>query len=124
MLVAAFAIGTGLNGLYNGATDLPSSETTLQTIAALLNIVVGITGIIAAVLLWREHRRATIAVIAWAVAIVGIAVMAPRAYAPEDVTWLTALVGGLGTAAVVVAVVLYVRWRMRLTARGESSPAS
>jgi hypothetical protein len=122
MLVAAFTIGTGLNGLYNGATDFPHSETTLQAVAALINILVGITGIAAAALVWREHRRATIAVAVWAAAIVGIAVMAPRAYA--EVGWLPALVGGLGTAAVVVAVVLYVRWRMRLTARGESSPAS
>jgi xanthine/uracil permease len=122
MLVAAFAIGTGLNGLYNGATDLPHSETTLQSIAALLNILVGITGIAAAVFVWRQHRRALASVVAWATAVVAIAVMAPRAYA--EVGWPAAVGGGLATAAVVAAIVLYVRWRMRVRARGESSPVS
>ena len=124
MLVAAFAIGTALNGLYNAFVLIPSADTTLQTIAALLNIVVGITGITSAVLVWRQHRRATMSVMAWAAAMVASAVMAPRAYAPEAVGWPAALAGGIGAAAVAVAVVLYVRWRLRLTARGESSLAS
>lgn len=124
MLVGAFAVGTGLNGLYNGITDLPDAETTLQTIVSLLNILIGVTGFAAAMLVWRHHRWATASVIAWAATIVTIVVMAPRAHAPEDVGWPAALAGGIGTAAVVVAVVLYVRWRIRVTARGESSPAS
>jgi uncharacterized membrane protein len=124
MLVAAFALGTALNGFYNGVSDLTDAENALQTLVSLLNILVGITGIAAAVLLWRQHRRATAFVIAWAATIVTVAVMAPRAHAPEDVPWLAAIIGGLGAAAVAVAVVLYVRWRMRLTARGESSLAS
>jgi len=124
LLVAAFAIGTALKGLYNGISDLSDAENGLQTFVSLLNILVGITGITAAVLLWRQHRWAMASVVTWAATIVTVAVVAPRAHAPEDVAWLTAIIGGLGVAAVAVAVVLYVRWRLRLTARGESSLAS
>jgi hypothetical protein len=124
MLVAAFAIGTGLNGLYNGISDVSDAENALQTLVSLLNILVGITGLSAAALVWKQHRWASAAVIGWAAAIVTISIMAPRAYAPEEVGWLAAILGGLGAAAVAVALVLYVRWRMRVTARGESSPAS
>jgi hypothetical protein len=124
MLAAGFAVGTALNGFYNGISDLPDAESRLQTMVSLLNILIGISGIAAAVFVWRQHRWATTSLIMWAAAIVSISVMAPRAYAPEEVSWPAALAGGLGATAIVVAVVLYVRWRMRLTARGESSPAS
>jgi hypothetical protein len=123
ILVAAFAIGTGLNGLYNGATDLPHAPNTLATVVNLLNLTVGIAGIAAAVLVWRQDRRATAPMVAWGASIVGAALLAPRAYAPE-VGWPAAIVGGVATAALVVTVFLYARWRLGLTARGESSPAS
>ena len=123
VLVAAFAIGTGLNGLYNGATDLPRAPNTLAAIVGVLNLIMGITGIAAAVLLWRKHQRATAPILAWGASAIGASVLAPRAYAPE-VGWPAAMIGGIVTAAVVITIVLYVRWRLGLTAPGESSPAS
>jgi hypothetical protein len=122
-LVAAFAIGTGLNGLYTGATDLPRAPNTLATIVSVLNVLMGIAGIAAAVLVWRQHRRATAPMVAWGVCIIGAALLAPRAYAPE-VGWPAAIVGGITAAALVSTIFLYVRWRLGVTARGESSPAS
>jgi hypothetical protein len=123
ILVAAFAIGTGLNGLYNGASDLPDAPNTLATIVSVLNLTMGIAGISAAVLLWRQDRRASAPMVAWGASIVGASLLAPRAYAPE-VGWPAAIVGAIAAAALVITVVLYVRWRLGLTARGESSPAS
>jgi hypothetical protein len=123
ILVAAFAIGTGLNGLYTGATDLPDAPNTLATIVSVLNLTMGIAGISAAVLLWRQDRRASAPVVAWGASIVGASLLAPRAYAPE-VGWPAAIVGAIAAAALVITVFLYVRWRLGLMARGESSPAS
>jgi hypothetical protein len=123
LLVAAFALGTGLKGLYNGASDLPSAPNTLATVVAILNVTMGIAGISTAVLVWRQDHRATLPLIAWGASVVGAAMLAPLAYAPQA-GWPAALIGGVAPAAVVVTIVLYVRWRLRLTARGESFPAS
>jgi hypothetical protein len=123
ILVAAFAVGTGLNGFYNGVTDLPSAPHTLGVLVGILNVLIGITGLTAAALIWRQHRLAAVMIIAWGAATVGASVLAPRAYAPET-GWPTAVLGGVVTAALVVTIVLYVRWRLGLSARGESSPAS
>jgi hypothetical protein len=123
ILVAAFAIGTGLNGLYTGATDLPRAPNTLAAIVGVLNMMMGITGIAAAVLVWRQHQRATAWILAWGASAIGASLLAPRAYAPE-VGWPAAIIGGVVTAALVTTIVLYVRWQLGLTAPGESSPAS
>lgn len=123
LLVAAFAIGTGLNGLYNGATDLPRAPNTLATVVGVLNLVMGISGITTAVLVWRQDRRAMTPMTAWGAAVIGAALLAPRAYAPEA-GWPAAIIGSLTAAVLVVTIVLYARWRLRFTARGESSPAS
>jgi hypothetical protein len=123
LLVAAFALGTGLKGLYSGATALPGAPNTLATVVGVLNLTTGIAGILAAVLVWRQDRRATVPLIAWGASVIGAALLAPLAYAP-NAGWPAALVGGVPTAAVVVTIVLYVRWRLGLTALGESSPAS
>ena len=123
LLVAAFAVGTGLNGLYTGVTDLPTAPNTLALIVGVTNIVMGITGLAAAVLLWRQHRLAVPLVIAWGASATALSILAPRAYA-SDAGWPAAIAGGLVTGAVVVAIVLYVRWRLALTALGKSSPAS
>jgi hypothetical protein len=123
ILVAAFAIGTGLNGLYNGATDLPRAPNTLATIVGVLNLTMGIAGIAAAVLVWRQHRRATAPMVAWGASIIGASLLAPRAYAPE-VGWPAAVVGAVAAAVLVITIFLYARWRLSLTAPGESSPAS
>ena len=123
ILVAAFAVGTGLNGLYTGVTDLPTAPNTLATMVGVINIVMGITGLAAAVQLWRQHRLAVPLVIAWGASAIALSILAPRAYA-SDAGWPAAIAGGLVTAAVVVAIVLYVRWRLAVTALGKSSPAS
>jgi hypothetical protein len=124
ILVAAFAVGTGINGFYTGVNDLPDAPNTLATLVALFNLLVGIAGLAGAVLLWRQDRRALIPLALWGGSLIGAATLAPRAYAPEDAGWPTALAGGIMTGAVVVAIVVYTRWRLGLTARGESSPAS
>ncbi len=123
ILVAAFTIGTGLNGLYNGVTDLPRAPNGLATMVGVLNIMMGITGLSAAALVWRQHRAAALLIVLWGASAVGASVLAPRAYAPE-VGWPPAILGGLVTGALVVTVVLYVRWRLGLRESGESSPAS
>ena len=123
ILVAAFAVGTGLNGLYTGATDIPTAPNTLATIVGVINIVMGLSGLAAAAQLWRQHRLAVPLVIAWGASAIALSILAPRAYAP-DAGWPAAIAGGLVTAAVVVAIVLYVRWRFAATARGTPSPAS
>jgi hypothetical protein len=123
ILVAAFAIGTGANGLYNGLTDIPTAPNTLATIVGVINVLMGIAGLGAAVLLWRQHRLALPVVIAWGASAVLVSILAPRAYAPEA-GWAAAILGGVMTAALVVTVVLYVRWRLGVRALGESSPAS
>jgi hypothetical protein len=123
ILVAAFALGTGVNGLYNGATDLAGAPNTLATIVAILNVTMGIAGVAGAVLVWRQDRRAMVPMVVWGASVIGAALLAPRAYAPQ-VGWPAALAGGVAAAALVVTVFLYVRWRLGLTAPGESSPAS
>ena len=123
LLVAAFAIGTGLNGLYKGVTDLPHAPNMLATIVGVLNLLMGIAGIATAVLLWRQHRHAILAVAAWGASVIGGALLAPRAYAPEA-GWPSAIAGAIAATAIILTIVAYVRWRLRLTARGESSPAS
>ena len=123
VLVAAFAIGTGANGLYNGVTDIPDAPNQLAMAVGALNIVMGIAGFAAAILVWRERRSAVPVVMAWGAAAVVVSILAPRAYAP-DVGWPPAILGGVMTAALVVTIVLYVRWRLGLRAIGESSPAS
>lgn len=123
ILVAAFAVGTGLNGLYTGVTDLPTAPNTLATMVGVINIVMGLTGLSAAVLLWRQHRLAVALVMAWGASAIALSILAPRAYAPEG-GWPAAIAGGMMTAAIVVTIVLYVRWRLGATALGKSSPAS
>ena len=123
ILVAAFAIGTGANGLYNGVTDIPDAPNQLATVVGVINIFMGIAGLAAAVLLWRQHRLAVPIVMAWGASAVVVSILAPRAYAPE-VGWPAAILGGVMTAALVVTIVLYVRWRLGIRAIGESSPAS
>ena len=123
ILVAAFAVGTGVNGLYNGMQDLPDAPNSLATIVSLFSILMGIAGFAAAVFLWRQDHRAIVPVVLWGVSAVGAATLAPRAYAAEA-GWPAAILGGVMTAAVVVAIVVYTRWRLGFTARGESSPAS
>ncbi len=123
ILVAAFTIGTGLNGLYNGVTDLPRSPNGLATMVGILNIMMGITGLSAAALVWRQHRAAALLIVLWGASAVGASVLAPRAYAPE-VGWPPAVLGGVVTGALVVTVVLYVRWRLGLRESGESAPAA
>jgi FtsH-binding integral membrane protein len=124
ILVAAFAVGTGINGFYTGAKDLPDAPNALAIVVSLFSLLMGIAGLAAAVLLWRQDRRAQILVAVWGGAMIGAATLAPRAYAPEDAGWPAAITGGIMTGAVVVAIVVYTRWRLGLTARGESSPAS
>ena len=123
VLVAAFAVGTGLNGLYSGATDIPTAPNTLATIVGVINIVMGISGLAAAVQLWRQHRLAVPLVIVWGASAIALSILAPRAYAPEA-GWPAAILGGVMTAAVVVTIVLYVRWRFGVRAPGKPSPAS
>ena len=123
VLVAAFAIGTGLNGLYSAATSLPSAPNTLATIVGGLNVLMGIAGIATSVLTWRQDRRALIPMIVWAAAVISTALLAPRAYAPQ-VGWPPAITAALTAGALVITVVLYARWRLSLRGRGESSPAS
>lgn len=124
ILVAAFAVGTGINGFLTAVKDLPDAPNTLATMVSLFNLLMGIGGLAAAVLLWRHDRRALVPVAVWGGSLIGAATLAPRAYAPEDAGWPAAIIGGIMTAAVVVAIVVYTRWRLGLTARGESSPAS
>lgn len=123
ILVAAFAVGTGINGLYTGVTDLPRAHNVLATMVAVLNITMGLTGLSAAVLIWRQHRAAALLIALWGASAVAASVLAPRAHAPEA-GWPAAILGGVITAALVVTVVLYVRWRLGLRETGESSPAS
>jgi hypothetical protein len=123
ILVAAFAVGTGLNGLYTGAQDIRDAPNALATIVAVFSILMGIAGIAGAVLIWRQDRRAIAPLAVWAASAVGASTLAPRAYAAEA-GWPAALLGGIMTAAVVVAIVVYTRWRLGVTARGESSPVS
>jgi uncharacterized MnhB-related membrane protein len=123
ILVAAFAVGTGLNGLYNGVTDFADAPNTLAVLVCVINVCMGIIGLSAAALLWRQDRRAAALIIAWGASAVAVSILAPRAYAP-DVGWPAAIIGGVVTGALVVTVVLYVRWRLGFTAAGESSPAS
>jgi hypothetical protein len=124
LLVAAFAVGTGINGFYNGVKDLPNAPNALATIVALFSLLMGIAGVAAAVLLWRQDRRALVPLAVWGASCIGAATLAPRAYAAEDTGWPVAITGGIVTAAVVVAIVVYTRWRLGVTARGGSSPAS
>lgn len=121
LLVAAFAVGTGINGLYNGVTDLPTAPNTLATIVGVINVIMGITGLTAAVMLWREHRAAAPLILLWGACAVAVSILAPRAYAPEA-GWPAAILGGVVTAALVVTVVLYVRWRLGLR-RSVNRPA-
>lgn len=123
LLVAALAIGTGLNGFYTGVTDLLDARNTLTVLVGVINLLTGVAGLSAAVLIWRQDRRATPLVIAWGAAVIGVAVLRPRAYAPE-MGWPAAILGGVVTAALIVTVILYARWRLGITAAGESSPAS
>jgi len=123
ILVAAFALGTGLNGLYTAVRDLPSAPNGLAVAAAVANFTLGVTGLAAAALVWRHHQWATWLIVLWGASAVATAVLARRAYAPEG-GWPAALIGGLVAAALVVTIVLYVRWRLRVTAAGESSPAA
>lgn len=123
ILVAAFALGTGLNGLYTGVRDIPSAPNGLAVAAAVANLTLGVTGLAASVLVWRHHQWATWLIVLWGASAVATAVLARRAYVPEA-GWPAALIGGLVAAALVVTIVLYVRWRLRVTAAGESSPAA
>ena len=123
LLAAAFALGTGLNGLYNGVTNIPRAPTELAMTVAILNVVMGLSGAAAAVLLWQQRPRALTALLVWGATVVGAAMLAPLAYAEEQ-GWLAAIFRGVATGGVVAMVLAYVRWRLRLTARGESSPAS
>ena len=123
LLVAAFAVGTGLNGFYNAATDLPTAPNAAATVLGVVNIIMGIAGLTAAVLIWRQHRLVTPLIIVWGATAVVASVLAPRAYAPEA-GWPGAILGGIVTAALVVTIVLYAKWRLGVRARGESSPAS
>ncbi|HEY7408754.1 MAG TPA: hypothetical protein VH638_10860 [Gemmatimonadaceae bacterium] len=123
LLVAAFAVGTGLNGFYNGVTDLPTAPNVAATVLGVVNLIMGVAGLTAAVLIWRRHRLATPMIVAWGAAAVAASVLAPRAYAPEA-GWPGAILGGVVTAALVVTIVLYAKWRLGLKAGGESSPAS
>lgn len=113
ILVAAFAIGTGINGLYNGVTDIPTAPNPLATIVGALNIMMGLAGLAAAVLLWMQRRVAAALVMAWGAIVITVSILAPRAYAPEA-GWPAAILGGVVTAALVVTIVLYVRWRLGL----------
>ena len=121
ILVAAFAVGTGINGLYNGATDLPTAPNVLATIVGVLNIIMGLVGLAAAVLLWMQRRAAAALVMAWGAIVIAVSILAPRAYAPEA-GWPAAILGGVVTAALVVTIVLYVRWRLGLGRPMNRSP--
>ena len=123
LLAAAFALGTGLNGLYNGVTNISRAPNELAMTVAILNIVMGLSGSAAAVLLWRQRPRALIALLVWGATVVGTAMLAPLAYTNEA-GWLPAIFRGVVTGGVVAMILTYVRWRLTLTARGESSPAS
>ena len=122
LLAAAFALGTGLNGLYNGVTNIRAPNQLAMTVAV-LNVVMGLSGATAAVLLWRQRPRALIALLVWGATVVGTAMLAPLAYTNEA-GWLPAIFRGVVTGGVVAMILTYVRWRLTLTARGESSPAS
>ena len=124
ILVAAFAVGTGVNGIINGAQDLPDAPNGLATTVALFSVLMGIAGLAAAVLLWRWDRRALAPLALWGASGIGASTLAPVAYAAEDVGWPVAILSGVMTAALVGALFVYTRWRLGVTARGESSPAS
>ena len=125
ILVAAFAVGTGVNGFYTGRRTCRDAPNTLATMVSLFSLLMGIAGLAAAVLLWRAGSpRPGPRSLCGARRRSERATLAPRAYAPEDAGWPAAIIGGIMTAAAVVAIVLYTRWRLGLTARGESSPAS
>lgn len=123
LLAASFALGTGLNGLYNGVSNIPRAPNELAMTVAILNIVMGLSGAAAAVLLWQQRPRALIALLVWGATVVGTAMLAPLAYTNEA-GWLPAIFRGVVTGGVVAMILTYVRWRLTLTARGESSPAS
>lgn len=121
-LIAVLVLGIGINGFVNAANDLPDAPNALATIVAVLNLVMGIAGIAAAAFVWQEKAQAVPALWAWGGSAIAASVLAPRAYAPE-VGWPPVLIGGIATAAIVVAIVVYVRRKVAMAPR-ESATGS
>jgi hypothetical protein len=117
-LVAAFAIGTGISGLIEGMQGFDNPPNSLALVVAIANIVMGVAGIVTAVMVWRQDRRALVPFFLWAGSAVVASIAAPLAYSPET-GWPPVLIGGLATALLVSLVFTYVNRRLRATARDE-----
>jgi hypothetical protein len=113
-IVAAFAIGTGLSGLLNGIEDLNAAPNALATMVAVANLVMGVGGIVTAVMVWREDRRALVPFLVWGGSAVVASVLAPLAYSPE-IGWPPVLIGGLTTVLLLALIFVYVRRRLTAT---------
>lgn len=110
-LIAVLVLGIGINGFVNAANDLPNAPNALATIVAVLNLLMGVAGIGAAVFVWQQKAQAVPFLWVWGGSAVAASVLAPRAYAPE-VGWPPVLIGGIVTAAIVVAIVVFVRQKL------------
>ncbi len=117
-LVAAFAIGTGLSGLLNGIESIDEAPSSLATVVALANLLMGVGGIATAVMVWREDRRALGPFLLWGGSAVVASVVAPLAYSPE-IGWPPVLIGGLTTVLLLALIFAYVRRRLGATVRDE-----
>jgi hypothetical protein len=113
-LVAAFAVGTGVSGLLTGIRDLDDAPNALATIVAVANLVMGVGGIVTAVMVWREDRRALVPFLVWGGSAVLASVIAPLAYSPE-IGWPPVLIGGLTTMLLLALIFVYVRRRLTPT---------
>lgn len=117
-LVAAFAIGTGISGLLEGIQSLDEPPNSLAIVVAVANLVMGVAGIVTAVMVWRQDRRALFPFLVWGGSAVVASVAAPLAYSPNT-GWPPVLIGGIATALLLTLIFIYVRRRLTTTVRDE-----
>jgi hypothetical protein len=118
VLVAVFATVTGISGLVEGIRGLAQPPNSLAIVVAVADLVMGVGGIVTAVMVWRQDQRAIIPFLLWSGGAVVASVTAPLAYAPSK-GWPPVLIGGIATALLLTLIFVYVRRRLGATARDE-----
>jgi hypothetical protein len=110
-LISLLGLITGVNGLWGAPSELAAAPSTLALIVEVLNVLLGITGLLVAVLAWRKSRAAIPVAWVWGPAAVAASLLAPRAYAPEA-GWRSAITGAFLTLLIVVGILIFLRRKL------------
>jgi hypothetical protein len=122
ILATIVLLGTGVVGLINGPSDLPSAGSLLQRSVAIAVIVYGICGLAGGLALALRKRAAIPLAVGWSAGVVWAATIASFAFHDPTFSQGSTVVGVSSTAIATMAICAWMIWSARRTLHAVKLP--